>query len=261
MVPTLDELSRAEALALLRLRPGASPTEVDRAYRRLAREVHPDVGGSDDRFHRLQSAYRRLVTDGTGRRPSGPADGDPARGPGGAWGEAPARRFSGEAPDLAAVDWRAAPPAPPYRLDRARLAVALAAAAPTPVSPVVASSRGPRSALNRAAAVLDSELTARLSIGPAAGDRGHRPDDVEAVLRLRSRATRKRADAAVLPPTWVVHRGSSTTTIASVLHPSQDRRATAVRVVDAVATALDALDWPLGAWTVVAVGSDPPAPA
>jgi hypothetical protein len=47
----------AEAWALLRLRPGACAAEVQRAYRRLVRDLRPDLGGVDGaEMHRLTRA-------------------------------------------------------------------------------------------------------------------------------------------------------------------------------------------------------------
>jgi len=65
-----SELSLASAYALLELGDGASPDEVKRAYRRLARALHPDVhpnASADElrelerRFAAVSAAYRRLV--------------------------------------------------------------------------------------------------------------------------------------------------------------------------------------------------------
>jgi DnaJ-domain-containing protein 1 len=65
-----SELSLASAYALLELGEGASADEVKRAYRRLARALHPDVhpnASSDElrelerRFAAVSAAYRRLV--------------------------------------------------------------------------------------------------------------------------------------------------------------------------------------------------------
>jgi len=65
-----SELSLTSAYALLELGEGASPEEVKRAYRRLARALHPDVhpNASPDelrelerRFAAVSAAYRRLV--------------------------------------------------------------------------------------------------------------------------------------------------------------------------------------------------------
>jgi DnaJ-domain-containing protein 1 len=60
----------ASAWRVLGLTPGADPVEIRRAYRRLARTVHPDLhpGISDEerrdlewRFNRITEAYRALV--------------------------------------------------------------------------------------------------------------------------------------------------------------------------------------------------------
>jgi hypothetical protein len=50
-----------EALRLLGLEPGASPQAIKRAYRRLAKAHHPDLGGHPEAFHRLDAAYRLLL--------------------------------------------------------------------------------------------------------------------------------------------------------------------------------------------------------
>ena len=51
---------RAEALALLGLEAGASAAAIKRAYRRLAKAHHPDLGGDAEAFRRLDAAYRLL---------------------------------------------------------------------------------------------------------------------------------------------------------------------------------------------------------
>jgi hypothetical protein len=60
-------VSRAiqEALELLGVTPGSDPASVVRAYRRLARETHPDISTAPDaaqRFSRITEAYH-LVRD------------------------------------------------------------------------------------------------------------------------------------------------------------------------------------------------------
>lgn len=52
---------RARALALLGLESGASLQAIKRAYRRLAKAHHPDLGGDVQAFHRLDAAYRSLL--------------------------------------------------------------------------------------------------------------------------------------------------------------------------------------------------------
>ncbi|MDF1555338.1 MAG: DNA-J related domain-containing protein [Deferrisomatales bacterium] len=51
---------REEALAELELGPGATPAEVRRRFRQLARAHHPDRGGNAERFHRLVEAAEVL---------------------------------------------------------------------------------------------------------------------------------------------------------------------------------------------------------
>lgn len=58
---------RAAALDVLGLPNGATPEQVTRAYRRLARSTHPDVTGATDptagdRFAAISDAYHRLTT-------------------------------------------------------------------------------------------------------------------------------------------------------------------------------------------------------
>lgn len=52
--------TRDEALAVLGLEPGASRAEVRSAYREHAKQLHPDRGGDEDAFKRLNRAYDRL---------------------------------------------------------------------------------------------------------------------------------------------------------------------------------------------------------
>lgn len=46
---------------VLGLRPGASPHEARAAFRRFARQHHPDRGGDPDTFRAGSEAYHRLV--------------------------------------------------------------------------------------------------------------------------------------------------------------------------------------------------------
>jgi hypothetical protein len=45
------------AFAELGVPTGASPEEIERAYRRRVKEVHPDQGGDEEAFRRLREAY------------------------------------------------------------------------------------------------------------------------------------------------------------------------------------------------------------
>ena len=49
-----------EAYDVLGVSPDASADEIQRAYRRKVKEVHPDHGGSEEKFVQVQSAYERL---------------------------------------------------------------------------------------------------------------------------------------------------------------------------------------------------------
>ena len=53
--------SRAAALAVLGLNPGASQDAIKTAFRQLVKQHHPDVGGSPDNFLRVSEAYQQLI--------------------------------------------------------------------------------------------------------------------------------------------------------------------------------------------------------
>jgi hypothetical protein len=53
--------SDAEWWQVLDVPPNASRDEIDRAYRRLALELHPDKGGDLQRFVTLQTAYEQAL--------------------------------------------------------------------------------------------------------------------------------------------------------------------------------------------------------
>ncbi len=59
--PSSDALSDAEARAILGVGPAAGPEEVQAAYLRLIRTVHPDAGGTEGLASRLNAARDRLV--------------------------------------------------------------------------------------------------------------------------------------------------------------------------------------------------------
>lgn len=56
-------LTEAEALRRLGLRPGAKPAQIKAAYRRLARQHHPDLAGNQARsdFEAIHQAYTVLT--------------------------------------------------------------------------------------------------------------------------------------------------------------------------------------------------------
>jgi len=51
----------AEELALLGIEAGATKRDIKNAYRRKARKLHPDKGGSDEAMKQLNAAYKRLL--------------------------------------------------------------------------------------------------------------------------------------------------------------------------------------------------------
>ncbi len=53
---------------VLSLSYDAGPEDVRRAFRRLARQTHPDRGGSTEAFHRVRAAYDALAGDLDGAR-------------------------------------------------------------------------------------------------------------------------------------------------------------------------------------------------
>jgi len=71
-MPGQDPTTRA-ALGLLGLADGADRSSVTRAYRRLARETHPDVSEAPDadaRFVALGAAYRQALAAATAQAPT-----------------------------------------------------------------------------------------------------------------------------------------------------------------------------------------------
>jgi hypothetical protein len=239
--PTREEAARALGVAVT-----ADPAACKRAYRRLAREHHPDVGGDPDRFHSLQRAYELMVTGHEGPPQPVVSRGTPSRPPVSFVDET-------EVADLSGVDWETVLPEGRVRLDRSRVATWLAEGAgsgttTTMVKGFTATSRAPRSRLNRAAHLLAPELTSRIRIVDAVDDRRSPVVAVEVVAG--NRRARRALDRAALKGDWVRTRRSSTTLLRATLVPSADVRATALRATERLAELLDALDWPLSAWTL-----------
>ena len=54
-------MSADHARSILGVRPGATPAEIESAYRRLIRRAHPDQGGSDGLAAQLNAARDRLL--------------------------------------------------------------------------------------------------------------------------------------------------------------------------------------------------------
>jgi hypothetical protein len=238
-------LTREQALRLLELPPSAPRPAVKRAYRRLARRHHPDVGGDPELFHRLHQAAELLLEAGTGVSTPRVARGRPSR----ASADWSADQATDPAPvDLAAVDWSARNDDPGTTLTRDVVAVRLARGAQAPVEPLTATSRAPGSRLNGVAAKLSPDLTAHVEVRPGRDDRGREVVLIEIIAS--SRRARKALDRVPLQGEWMRLRGSSTSRLRATLHPSTDRRATALRAADHLAELLERLAWPLEGWTL-----------
>lgn len=238
-------LDRREALAELGLPPSADVAAVKRAYRRLVRDHHPDVGGDPAAFQRLQGAYEALADHAPSPAPE-VRRGTPSR-PRAAWSAEAAGRTPGT--DPAAIPWDAPAPGAGARLDGVGLAVRLARTdAGEPVTATTATSRAPGSRLNRVAASLSPDLTATLRVAPTRDDRGAAVICTE--LRAGTRRARRRLDDVALDGGWVRTRGSASTTLRATVAPDPDPRRTALRVVEPLEDLLARLDWPLAAWTL-----------
>lgn len=237
-------LTRAQALRLLELPPNAPRPAVKRAYRRLARRHHPDVGGDPATFHRLHEAAQLLLDVGTDGPAAGVVRGRPSR-PRADWHAE--HRVDVAPPDLELVDWSATPPPAGARLSHELVAVHLAAGEQPLVQRLQATSRAPGSRLNRFAASLSPDLTAHLDV------RGDRDDRGRAVVLVEIAGSHRRArralDQVAVHGDWLRLRGPDLTRLRSTLAPSTDRRATAVRAADRVEQLLERLAWPLGAWS------------
>ncbi|WP_211262585.1 J domain-containing protein [Nitriliruptor alkaliphilus] len=246
-------LDRNDALRILELPPAADARAVKRAYRRLARTHHPDVGGEVATFHALQQAYEVLIGDDGDGVPVQPP-GRPSR-PRAAWSSdqtGPAR----EAVDLTSVRWDLPVPASPEPLSRELIARWLASGHVDPVRPLKAISRAPGARLNRAAPKLSPDLTATLVVGPATDDRGRVVVAVRVVAA--NRRARRVLDSVGLDGGWIRRRGTSSTTLRRTITPDTERSVTALRTTDLIVDLLDRAAWALEGWTL-ALDEAPPA--
>lgn len=250
-------ITEDEARAILGVGPSAGAEQVRRAYRRLARQYHPDAGGDADAFHVLQEAVARLVEQPAQEPPPQSPPRSNVRRPStegrmgaAGWGEATDPRWHEGTVALDEVDWDRPLPDPPHAWSRDLVAVAAARdLVDSPVHPLAGVSRRPGSRLNRFAAWLSSDLLAGWVIGPSRdAGRGRAGHDVEVRLELPSGKARRLAEEAAWPVWWTRERRPSSTIATRVLTPSRSRRATALRSADTLAEGLDLLGWPLTQW-------------
>ena len=234
-----EQLTREEAARVLDLALPCSPGQVKRAYRRQARQFHPDRGGDARTFDALQRAYERLVAEDTAAPPV--VQGRPSRAPA-STPQAPSRS------ELAALASDRAVPPGRLRLDTDLLASALARGHRQPLHPVLAASRAPGSALNRAASVLATDLTATLAIATTITDLREPVITIE--LTGGARRARRALERAPLEGVWTRLRRSSTTQLRSTIAPSAERHTSAAAVTLRVTRLLEHLAWPLPQWTL-----------
>lgn len=237
-------MSRDEAFAVLDLRGDADASEVARAYRRLARELHPDTGGDVEAFHRLQRAYERLTGDGLPLERSAPPPAPTPR-PSRPTTTARHQRFVDDPVAVDAVAWDA--PVGDGALDRHALARAIVSDGDEVVRPLAAASRGPGRRPGGLAKLLHNDRTATLTVAPST-TRGRRGHDVEVTVVGWTRRDRRTLEHAPRTDGWVHTRGSSSTTLARVIVPSRDPRATALRVATEIDEVLTSAGWPLQDW-------------
>jgi DnaJ-domain-containing protein 1 len=65
--PARNLVQRQQALGVLGLPPTATPKQIKRRYRSLAKRYHPDRGGDERQMQRIIAAYEFLVKDQTVR--------------------------------------------------------------------------------------------------------------------------------------------------------------------------------------------------
>ncbi|HEV2579416.1 MAG TPA: J domain-containing protein [Ktedonobacteraceae bacterium] len=61
--PVRPVLERQQALAVLGLPPTATPQQIKRRYRELAKKHHPDRGGNSREMQRVIAAYQFLIKE------------------------------------------------------------------------------------------------------------------------------------------------------------------------------------------------------
>lgn len=239
-----DCLTREQAARLLEVTLPCSPGQLKRAYRRAARQHHPDRGGDARRFHDLQAAYQRLATDHAAPsvvngRPSRTARTAPST---------PSQVVIGTIrTDLDVPDVHCG-------LTPHLLASALARPHPGPVHPVRATSRAPGASLNRVAGVLAADQTSHLQVRPDRDDRGVATVTIE--VAASGRRARRALDGADLAGAWTLRRRTASTTLSARVVPAASRSRTAATAAAHLDRLLEQLVWPLEQWTLTREGTD-----
>lgn len=246
-----------EALRLLGLDGPADATEVRRAYRRLARQLHPDAGGDADRFHAVQLAFE-TVRDGTDARTGAGAPQVHVAGVEDRWWETPAAWHEGPV-DITDVRLDETPTGRATRasVDLVASALLVERGAPPPVRCVLLHSRAPGSRLHRFVSLLEPDLLTTLRAAPAtSGQRvGH---DVRLELRAPAGRGRRHAGEVTPPAGWTRRRGADTVRIGRDVRPCRDPVETAVRVARELEHLTTTIAWPLEDWFVLRSAAERP---
>lgn len=234
-----DPLTREQAARLLELTLPSTPTQVKRAYRRLARQHHPDRGGDARRFHALQAAYQQLAVDDATTVQASQAK--PSR-------TARNRPTTPSRIEVEAIRTDLAVPQGRVHLTGDLLASALARTHPGPIHPVMASSRAPGATLNRIAGVLAPDLTSHLRVAPATDDRGRAT--VMLQVQAGARRARRALDDVDLAGVWIRRRRTASTVLSTQVEPTGTRGRTAATAAAHLDRLLQELGWPLEQWTL-----------
>lgn len=234
-----------QARDLLGVDRHASPDDIRRAYRSLARRHHPDAGGDVATFQSLTAAVDLLVGDAARRveAPSSPSTGRRAYPS----TSGPVTGTGSSRPDTSLLE-TARVPAPGDPWDRSSVAAAVHASFAGDGSDRVRGvSRGPRTVLNRFARHLSADLLSRWEVGGATR-RGRPGTDLEVVATFPP-GGRKHVERASLPTGWSTTRNPAATESTFVVRPDTDPATTAVLVANVLDDFCTALAWPLPSWS------------
>ncbi len=235
-----------EALDVLGLRGPVDAATVKRAYRRLARQLHPDAGGDANEFHRVRTAFEAIGGGTAATR--GPAPQEHVASVEERWWDAPGAWHDGEAARSDVDLDRELPSQGAVRMDLDLLASLLTGG--DPVASVQLHSRAPGSRLHHIITWLQPDLLAEVSISPAVT--GPRPGhDILVAVRSGGGKGRRLLAAAATPGSWTRARGSESVRLQRRFRPCRDPRDTAARLAREVSDALETVGWPLGEWFVL----------